>query len=192
MRGTGEHVDLAAGIIDIIFADHLVPGIFQQGGERVAHHCAAAMAHMHGTGGIGRDIFDVHGRARAEIGPAIVGGLGMDRRQFRPPGRVGQGQVDEAGAGDAGYLHLIQRLQLGHDRVGQRARIGAGGLGQHHRGVGGQVAMAGIARRLHRHRLAVEAGGQRAFSLQRVEHGIEMGGETGVKGHGHFLQLRSR
>ena len=54
-----EHIDLAARIIDIIFARHPMPGIFEQARQRIAHHGAAAMAHMHGARGIGGDIFDI-------------------------------------------------------------------------------------------------------------------------------------
>ena len=75
---------------------------------------------------------------------------------------------------------------LGDDRLGQRARIGAGALGQHHRRVGGEIAMRRIARRLDRDRAPLQPGRERAFGLEGVEHGVEMRGKAGVERHGHF------
>jgi hypothetical protein len=43
--------------------------------------------------------------------------------------------------------------------------------------------MGGIARRLHRHRLAVEPGRKPPLALEAVEDRIEMLGEAGVERH---------
>ncbi len=61
----GEDIDLTARIIHIIFADDFVARIFEQRGQRIAHHRAAAMPHVHWPCRVGRDIFDIHGLARA-------------------------------------------------------------------------------------------------------------------------------
>ena len=45
------------------------------------------------------------------------------------------------------------------DLVGELARLGLGVLGEHHRGIGRHVAMAGIARRLHHDACEVDARG---------------------------------
>ena len=66
----GEHVDLRAGIVDVVLAGHLVAGEVEQPGKRIAEHRAAAMAHMHRAGRVGRDVFHVDGRARALPAPA--------------------------------------------------------------------------------------------------------------------------
>ena len=66
---------------------------------------------------------------------------------------------------------------------GERARVCAGSLGEHHRGIGREVAVRGIARRLDRHVPAVEVRRQRAFGNEVVEHSIEERGILGVKGH---------
>ena len=55
----GQDINLGAGVIDIIFARHLMAGESQQLGERVAKHRASPMADMHGAGRVGRNIFDV-------------------------------------------------------------------------------------------------------------------------------------
>ena len=66
MDRAGEHIDLPAGVVDIVFADHCVPGKFEQAGQGIAYHRTAAMAHMHRPGRVGRDIFDVDGAAPAQ------------------------------------------------------------------------------------------------------------------------------
>ncbi len=71
---------------------------------------------------------------------------------------------------------------FGADQLGQRARIGPGALGQHHRRIGRQVAMRRIARRLDRDRLAVQAGGQLAASVKLIEDAVKQRGIAGVKG----------
>ena len=78
-----EHVDLRAGVVDVIFARDVVAGKSQQAAQRIAEHRAAAMADMHRPGRIGRDVFDIDlgavadrafavGRALAQHGAQLV------------------------------------------------------------------------------------------------------------------------
>ena len=67
-----EHVDLRAGIVDVVFARDLVAGEGEQVGERVAEHRAAAMADMHRPGRVGRDIFDIDRLALPDIAAPII------------------------------------------------------------------------------------------------------------------------
>ena len=192
MRRAGEHVDLAARVVDIIFPDHLVPGEFEQGSERIAHHRAAAMAHMHRARRIGRDIFDVHGRARAHGGAAIfVAGI-EDCHQLAAPGRVGERQVDEAGARDRDRGDFVQLLQLRADLLGQRTRIGARRLGEDHRGIGGQISMRGVARRLDGDRTSLQPRRQVTGEDERIQSEVQMRGEACVERHSGFQWLRKR
>ena len=62
-----------------------------------------------------------------------------------------------------------ERGEARRDQLGQRARIGAGRLGQHHRGIGGEIAMRRIARRLDRDGAARQPGRQLALGLEGVE-----------------------
>ena len=50
----GEHVDLGAGIVDVIFACHIVSGEGQQICERIAEHRAASMPDMHRPSWVGQ------------------------------------------------------------------------------------------------------------------------------------------
>ena len=56
-----------------------------------------------------------------------------------------------------------------------------GGLGQHHRRIGREVAVRGVARRLDRHVPAIEVRRQRAFGNEIVEHSVKERGILGVK-----------
>ena len=183
MDGAGENINLAAGVVDIIFAGDLVTGELQQAGKRIAHHRATAVPHVHGTGRIGGDVLDVdvdtlaHGRATI-----IFAGF-VDCSQLGFPAGAHEAQVDEAGAGDLDRLHIWQGAQPGGDQFGKGARVGAGGLGEHHRGVGGKVAMRGIARRLHGDRRAVQPGRKFAGLHHVVEQAIQRGSDSGEDIH---------
>ena len=139
---TGEDIDLTACIIHIIFADDLMARIFEQRGEGIAHHRAAAMPHVHWTCRVGRDIFHVHRLARANGGSAIGIPGGADQIDFGTPCVVRQLHVDEAGARDVDSSDLVQRGKLGRQRFGQRAWVHPRRLGEDHGGVGRQIPMA--------------------------------------------------
>jgi hypothetical protein len=76
---------------------------------------------------------------------------------------------------------------LAGDLLRQRARVGPGRLGQHHRGIGREIAMRGIARRLDRHGLAVDDGRQIPRRNHRIQQRIHMGGESNVQCHSSNL-----
>jgi hypothetical protein len=160
------------------------PGIFEQARQRIAHHGAAAMAHMHRAGRVGGDIFDIDGHAGAQGRPAIIVAGRMDRVDLVAPDIFVEPQVDEAGARNLGGHDFVDRAQPGGDLLRQRARIGPRGLGEHHRSVGREIAMRGIARRLHRHGASLQPRRQISRGGQTVEHRVDMRGETGVERHG--------
>ncbi len=57
----------------------------------------------------------------------------------------------KSGAGDLGLCHVRLGGEIGGERFGERARVRARGLrlpGVDHRGVGREIAMGGVARRL--------------------------------------------
>ena len=106
----------------------------------------------------------------------------MARSSSRQTDRV-EPDVDEARARPPRRFRPRPARQPRRDQLRQSARIGARPLGQHHRRVGREVAMRRIARRLDRHRLALEAGRELALALQRVEDVVDMRGKAGVEGH---------
>ena len=162
-----EHVDLRAGIVDVVFARHVVAGKIEQAAQRIAEHGTATMADMHRPGRIGRDVFDIDLGALADPALAVGRSLAQHGAQFVRPDLRFQGEIDEAGTGDLDGRHQIVRAQFFRDHVGEIARLYLGVLGQHHRGVGRHVAMAGIARRLDHDAREIDAGGPLALGRER-------------------------
>ena len=116
-----EHVDLRAGIVDVVFARDLVAGEVEQVGERIAEHRAAAMADMHRAGRVGRDVFDID-RLAAGGAAAVTRRRPRSRCAARRPRPRGlQRQVDEARPGDLDLLDQVVGAQLGGDQR-RRAR----------------------------------------------------------------------
>ena len=62
--------------------------------------------------------------------------------------------------------------QLSGDRLGELARLLAGGLGEHHRGVGRHVAVRRLARGLDQDAGKIKPGGQCAFFDQRSDRAV--------------------
>jgi hypothetical protein len=137
-----------------------------------------------GPGRVGRDIFDVHALSVADKRAAVIVAGRQDRAQLLVPHARHQPDVDEAGTRKLGSLDIIERSQLGCEQACQRARIGAGALGEHHRRVGREIAMRGVARRLDGHSAPLDPGRKLPFGFKLVERRAEMRGKTGVKGQG--------
>ena len=71
----GQNIDLRATIVDIVLARHLIAGEIQHRGQSIAKYRTAGVAHMQWTGGVGRDIFNIHLDARANCGAPITRGI---------------------------------------------------------------------------------------------------------------------
>mgnify|MGYP000367858465 CR=1 FL=1 len=176
---TGEHIDLCAGIVDVIFLGHVIAGKGEQVGQRVTDHGAAAMADMHRAGRIGRHIFDIDLVALAERRTAKIRSFADDGRQQALPIFGRQTDIDEARTGDANLCDIRILLQLLADDVGQRARVRAKALGKHHGGIGRGIAMAGIARRLDDDTAEIEAVALFANAVDLLQGGLNSGFEIG-------------
>ena len=166
-RRTREHVDLRAGVVDVIFARDLVPCELQQAAQRVAEHRAAAMADMHRPGRIGRDVFDVDLGAAADRAFAVGHIFAQHGAQLVGPDLGLEGEIDEAGTCDLDGGDQIVGAQLFGDLVGEIARLGPRLLGEHHRGVRRHVAMGRVARRFDHDAGEIDAGGPLALGRQR-------------------------
>ncbi len=190
---TRQHVHLGAGVVDVVFARDGVAGEIQQARQRVAEHGAAAVADMHRTGRIGRDVFDIDLFAGTDAA-AAVGRAGIEHRaQGVGPCRGFQGQVDEAGTGHLHHRDQVVGAQLRREGLGEIARLGLGFLGQHHSGIGRHVAMARILRRLDHHAREVGARGQRALGGKRAADRVHARQHVGENvrrssGIGHVIQ----
>ena len=163
-----EHIDLRAGIIDVIFARDRKAGEGEQIRQRVAEHGAAAMADMHRPGRICRDIFDIDQRTAADVALAVVRTELDGAAQRLDPGRGLEREIDEARPGDLDLGDQIVGAKLFRNRFRELARLFAGILGEHHGGIGRHVAMRRIARRLDRHARLIDAGRQHAGGNQFI------------------------
>ena len=86
-------------------------------------------------------------------------------------------QIDEARREDrAAAIAQVKALMEQHgltaaDLIGKAARIGPGGLRQHHRGVGREIAMRRIARRLDRNSAEIEPARKSPLCGDIIERG---------------------
>ncbi len=119
--GAGQHIDLGAGIVDVIFAGDVKTGGRQQTGQGVAEHRAAAVADMQRAGRVGRDIFDIDLLAGAD-GALAVGLALLQHGAQRVAPDVGlERQIDEAGPGDIDLVDQAVGAQRLGDFIGQIA-----------------------------------------------------------------------
>ena len=178
-----ELVDLRAGVVDVVFLGDGVARLGQQVGERIAHHRAARVRHVQRAGRVGRDVFDVDLLARAHLRIAIGDPLLQALAQPLAPEGVGDLEVDEARTGDGTVDHVGVGFQAGQQRLGDVARLLARGLGQHHGGVGGDVAVRRIARRLGGDGGKIELFRQFAGRLHGAERAFDLADEMAVGVH---------
>ena len=90
----------ATRIVDIIFLGDAETRRLEQPRQRIADHRAAAMAHVHRPGRVGRDIFDVDPFVVADVRQAVALALAEDRRQLVAPAVLAEPDVDEPRPGD--------------------------------------------------------------------------------------------
>ena len=131
------------------------------------------MADMHRAGRVGADEFDVDLAPLPHVRAAVAGPLKQRRADDALPFGGCKAQVQKARPRHLGRGDARIGGKAGGQRIGDVAGLLAGGLGQHHGGVGGHVAMGGIARRLDRDCGGIKARGQfaRLFHLrQRTDH----------------------
>src|SRR5690606_40254166 len=108
---------------------------------------------------------------------AVVFAKLEDGAQLLLPRRFGQAEIEEARAGD---LHRGDRV-AGRQRLDQRLRQGARvrlrRLGQQHRDVAGEVAVAAVLRALDHELRHYQVGGQGALRAQVGDAFIDEGAD---------------
>ena len=194
MGRAGENIDLRAGVVDVILALDLEPGLGQQRRERVADDSAPAVADMHWPGRVGRDEFDIDPLAAADWRIAKTGAGAQDRAQLCVPDFGRQGDVQKPrtrrcdGQAAAAVIpgDQLAPVQRSADPFRQRHRVFPDRAGQHHRRIGGEIAMGGIARRLDRDPRQVEPLRQRALAIKIVERGQHEAADI-AENIGHLL-----
>src|SRR5690348_735202 len=66
MGRSREDIDLGAGVVDVVLALYIEPGLCQEPGQRVPDHRPAPVPNMHRTRRIGGDEFDIDTFAAAD------------------------------------------------------------------------------------------------------------------------------
>ncbi len=132
---------------------------------------------MQRAGRIGRHVLHAHRAAIAGQVATVVVGLLDDRGGFALVRGRGQVEVDEAGAGDLDLADVLAARQRLDQCLCQCARIAARGLGQQHRGVGGEVAVVAGLRALDHEVRRQGVGGQGAIGAQGFDALADQGAE---------------
>ena len=150
------------------------------------------MPDVHGPGRVGRHVLDVDPLALAEVGAPIVRPVLQDGRDDAVPERRPKAQVEEARPRHLDLVDVGIGFELVAELVGDVARLHPGRLGQHQRGVAGEIAVRGIARRRHLDVGEVEPAGKRAIGLQRLQRGEDAAVHERVDVHRQFRHRQSR
>jgi len=149
----GQHRDLVARVVQVELPDDVVTGEAQEAGQRISDGRVTAVREVERPGRVGRQVLDAElgrglGRAPAPVLARLV-----DLEQAALPEIVGEAQVDEAGAGHRGLgeIRAGDRAQVLGERLAERTRWLARGLGEAQGHVGRVVAVLGTLRPLERY-----------------------------------------
>ncbi len=113
LDGLAELVHLGARVVVVVLARHVVPGVLEEPGHRVAVRPIPCRGNSDRPRRVRRDHLDLHplGLVRETRSVAIARVEDLAQR-FPVPGRR-EPEVDEARARDLGALDALQRLRLG-------------------------------------------------------------------------------
>ncbi len=181
-----EHIDLGAGVVDVVLALHAEPGLGQQPGQRVPDHRAAAVPDMHRARRVGGHELDIDPLAAPDRRIAKRRAGTQDGAQLRVPDLGSQPDVDKTrprwgGREPAAAIvpgHELASGKGGGDPLGENHRVFFDRPGEHHCRVGRQIAMRGIARQLDRDTAQIEPVRQYALRRELIERRQLRGGES--------------
>ena len=138
-----DHAELGAPVADVVVGDDFVADEAGDAGEGVADEGGADVADVRGFGDVGRGEVDDDGAWGGDGGDAEVG-VGDGGEEVGGEGGGGEGEVEEAGAVDAGFFAEVGDFEGVDDLLGEGAGVGAHLLGEDHGGVRLVVAVAGV------------------------------------------------
>ena len=136
-----QDVHLPASVIDVVLALHLVPGRFQQVGDRRAVGRAAAVADMERAVRIGRHELHRHRVARPWRLPAILRALLEHAAHRCQAAGLRNLEIDKARAGDLDPGNMLGLTEIRDQCFGQFPGLHACGLGQQEGDIGRIVAV---------------------------------------------------
>ena len=183
----GERVELVPGVVQVVLAVHLGALRREQVGERVTHCDPTPATGVDRPGGVDGHELEVDPVPGTNAAVPVLVTLPDDAEQHLVQPGGSEVEVDEPGALDLDPLQVRRsfRLQRDDDLVGDLARWLADGLGELHRDVRGEVAVAGSGRG---RQLDATRGHGEARDFERVMQR----GEDLVTNHGRSQGRRSR
>src|SRR5690606_6189715 len=98
-------------------------------GKDIAGHGASAMADMHWSSRIGRDIFDIDLLSATGLRAAVIGARLQNGAKMAMPESGRKPKIDEAGARNGDVREHLHPAQLRGDALGEFARLLPGRLG---------------------------------------------------------------
>ena len=187
----GEPVDLRAVVVEVVLAAHGRAGRLQHARQAVADRRPAHAADVQRAGRVGGHELEVERDAGQRLVlPVLAALLDDGAGQLAGGGRV-EPDVEEAGAGDLDRRDALGLREAPRELLGERARVGAGLLGQLHRHVGGPVPVVALPGSLEVHGRGDRGGveGERS-----VVDGVHEGGPEGLGelGGSHRRRVPSR
>ena len=144
-----EAADLDPGIVDVELPSHRVAGPLEQGRDPISLRRATTVPHVQRAGGIRGDELDIHSLPCRHTGTPVSGPLCEHPRVRGGKGIGSETEIDEAGPGNTALPDDCRgERKGGQNALGHRARIAPLPFGQLHCEIGGEVAVARVARPL--------------------------------------------
>ncbi len=192
MNRPRQYIYLAAGVVDVVLAADVEAGLLQERRQRIADDGAAPVTDVERAGGIGGDVLDVDPPLLPDRGIPIGLAGAQDLLEAGVPEAVDEAQIEKSGARHFGGGDVTLPAQALRQARCQFAGILAGGFRQHHGGVGGEIAVGGIARRLDGDAREIETGGKLAGGDQRRHLGNDALAEMREQIHHGLAYLSKR
>ncbi len=138
----------APGVVVVELAHHFGARRREQAREAISDRCGTAVADVQRPGRVCGDEFNAGFAARADRVAAVLRCGGVHRADFLVIGRGAQEEIDEPRSRDLDFREQRALRQRGDERLRERARVGARGFGEQHRGIAGEVAVVTVLRAL--------------------------------------------
>ena len=172
--GHDEHAHLEAPVAEVDVSQHLVSSETEEARDGVPDDGGSEVPDVHSLGDVRPRIVHYHLERVLDRGHAqpLIPRYGV---HAAGEGTVGNGQVDEAGAGDRHRREPVVALDLRHHLPGYVARVTSGAPSGSQRSVALELAQIGTVRDLNCAERGVQSGG--------YEAGRDDRGEIGEKAH---------
>ena len=167
---------MAPGVVNVVLALHPEPGRLEQIRDRCPERRPPPVTHVQRPRRRSRYELDLNSGSVTDPGAAVAFGIGKDVDNELVVRARGEKEVNEPGAGNLRFHHVLGSRQPCEDALGNIARLSPGGLREGERDRACKVAVGGVARVFQGH---LGRGGDRELSIlaQLVNGGGQHGSE---------------